>query len=476
MSSDTPLSKPVVRFAPSPTGFLHIGGARTALFNWLFARHFGGTFLLRIEDTDRMRSTQEAVYAIFEGLSWLGLDYDGEAVFQFSRATRHQEVVEILLEKGLAYRCYCSQAELEMMKVQALKEGRPPLYDGRWRDKSEQDAPEGVDPVIRLKMPREGETILQDLVQGEVRVKNTQLDDMVLLRANGTPTYMLSVVVDDYDMGITHVIRGSDHLTNTFRQANLYKALGWTLPDFAHIPLIHGEDGAKLSKRHGALGVEAYRDLGFLPEAMCNYLLRLGWSHGDEELIPLDQAIKWFNLDAVGKSPARFDMAKLRHMNAYYLRHLKNDDLVERLRPFLKTRNYPESPAGMERLYRGLEDLKERAKTLVELADSADFYLFEALSDFGEEAVKLLTPENLEHIESFKEAMHLLSGDWNAQALEACAREVAEQRGIKLGKLAQPLRVAITGKLVSPSLFSVMEILGKELCFQRLDHVLQRQP
>ncbi len=463
----------VVRFAPSPTGFLHIGGARTALFNWLFARHMGGKFLLRIEDTDRARSTQEAVEAIFEGLKWLGLDHDDEVVFQFSRIGRHQEVAQELLKRGKAYLCYCSPEELEAMKTQAAKEGKPPLYDGRWRDRPPEAAPEGVKPVVRLKMLQTGETVIQDLVQGEVRVQNCQLDDMVLLRADGTPTYMLSVVVDDHDMGITHVIRGNDHFTNGFRQGNLYRAMGWDMPQFAHIPLIHGEDGAKLSKRHGALGVEAYRDRGFLPEAMRNYLLRLGWSHGDDELISTEQAIAWFSLEAVGRSPARFDGAKLRHMNAHYLRHLADNMLLESLLPYLQQQGYPETPQGQERLLKGLPELKERAKTLIELAESAGFYLWEDLPGYDDAAKMLLTETNLTLIQAFGIASENITENWTAQNLEACARQVAEAQGVKLGQLAQPLRAAVTGKAVSPSLFSILEILGSPLSLKRLHRVMQ---
>ncbi|MEM7653818.1 MAG: glutamate--tRNA ligase, partial [Pseudomonadota bacterium] len=310
----------VTRFAPSPTGFLHIGGARTALFNWLYARHCGGTFLLRIEDTDRKRSTDEAIAAILDGLSWLGLDWDGDTVYQFSRAERHADVARALLESGNAYHCYASQEELQEMRDRARAEGRPVGYDGRWRDRDPSEAPDSVPPVIRLKAPQSGQTIIHDLVQGDVTVGNEQLDDMVLLRADGTPTYMLAVVVDDHDMGVTDVIRGDDHLTNAFRQTQLYQALGWQTPRFAHIPLIHGPDGAKLSKRHGALGAEAYRDMGFLPEALRNYLLRLGWSHGDEEIISTEQAIEWFDIADAGRSPSRFDLARLTSLNAHYIK------------------------------------------------------------------------------------------------------------------------------------------------------------
>ena len=323
----------VTRFAPSPTGFLHIGGARTALFNWLYTRGRDGRFLLRIEDTDRKRSTQEAIDAILEGLRWLGLDWDGEAVSQFARADRHREVAEQLLAAGHAYRCYASPEELQAMREQARADGRPMRYDGRWRDRDAADAPAGVDPVVRFKAPRDGQTVIEDLVQGSITVPNADLDDMVLLRSDGTPTYMLSVVVDDHDMDITHVIRGDDHLTNAFRQYQLFAALGWTPPRFAHVPLIHGPDGAKLSKRHGALGVDAYRDMGYLPEALRNYLLRLGWAHGDDEIIATDQALQWFDLDGVGRSPARFDFAKLENLNGPYIREADEGRLVSLIVP-----------------------------------------------------------------------------------------------------------------------------------------------
>jgi glutamyl-tRNA synthetase len=362
----------VVRFAPSPTGFLHIGGARTALFNWLYARHHKGVFRLRIEDTDRQRSTQAAIDAIIAGLKWLGLDWDDEIVFQFARASRHAEVARGLLAAGKAYHCYCTTQELQAMREEQRAKGLPEGYDGRWRDRDPADAPPGVPPVIRLKAPRTGETVVRDLVQGEVRKANAELDDMVLLRGDGTPTYMHSVVVDDHDMGITHVIRGVDHLTNTFRQMQLYGAMGWTLPQFAHIPLIHGADGAKLSKRHGAVGVEAYRDMGYLPEAMRNYLLRLGWAHGDDETIDTTQAIAWFDLDAVGRSASRFDTAKLDNLNGHYMRAADNERLVALILPRIEAAlGYAVDATGKGRLLRGMNGLKQRARTLVELADSA---------------------------------------------------------------------------------------------------------
>jgi len=457
----------VTRFAPSPTGFLHIGGARTALFNRLYARHHGGRYLLRIEDTDRARSTDPAIEAIFDGLAWLGLLGDEPPVFQSQRLARHAEVAHELLAQGLAYRCYATQAELEEMRARAKAEGRPMRYDGRWRDRDPKDAPPGVDPVIRLKAPQEGETVILDRVQGEIRVANAQLDDMVLLRSNGTPTYMLSVVVDDHDMGISHVIRGADHLTNAFRQQQLYEALGWPVPEFAHIPLIHGPDGAKLSKRHGALGVDAYREMGMLPEAMGNYLLRLGWSHGDEEIIPDDKAIAWFDLDAVGRSPARFDLDKLTSLNAYYLRGRPDAELVGLIAPLLERAGHEVDAAGRARLEAGMAELKKRASTLVELAASASFYVASRPLAVNAKAAKLLDAEACRQLDALR---HVLAGaaPWDETTLEAKVRAFAEERDIKLGRIAQPLRAALTGSNVSPGIFEVMAILGRDEVLGRL--------
>ncbi|MBC8268422.1 MAG: glutamate--tRNA ligase [Rhodospirillaceae bacterium] len=462
----------ITRFAPSPTGFLHIGGARTALFNWLFARHHGGKFLLRVEDTDRNRSTEEAVQAIYAGIKWMELDWDGEAISQYSRIDEHRKAIDQLLESGKAYKCYCSPDELTEMRELARSEGRPMRYDGRWRDKSPEDAPEGVDPVIRLKAPREGESIINDLVQGQVKVANDQLDDMVLLRADGTPTYMLAVVVDDHDMGVTHVIRGDDHLTNAFRQYQLYLALGWDVPEFAHIPLIHGADGAKLSKRHGALGVETYRDDGFLPEAMRNYLLRLGWAHGDEEFIPTDKAIEWFDLKGVGKSPSRFDVAKLTSLNAQYMREAAPSRLVNLIAPALAERlGRDVSESEKELLTKAMNGLKERAKTLVELSESAFFYIAPRPLQMNDKAQKLLADDGLEKIASLRTSLAALDG-WNQQAMEDTVKQLAEAQDIKLGKLAQPLRAALSGSNVSPGIFEVMDVLGREETLGRLDDVL----
>jgi len=465
----------VTRFAPSPTGFLHIGGARTALFNWLFARHHGGTFLLRIEDTDRKRSTEDAVDAIYDGLKWLGLDWDGEAVSQFSCIDRHREVVEVLLEQGNAYRCYCTQEELAEMREQARAEGRPWQYDGRWRERDPSEAPSGVDPVIRLKAPREGETVIQDHVQGEVRVANDTLDDMVLMRGDGTPTYMLAVVVDDHDMAVTHVIRGDDHLTNAFRQVQLYRAMGWAIPEFAHIPLIHGPDGAKMSKRHGALGVDAYRDMGFLPEAMRNYLLRLGWGYGDEEFITTDQAIEWFSLENVGRSPARFDFAKLTHLNGQYIRASDDAHLVQSIRPLMeKSLEAALTAAQTELLTAAMSGLKDRAKDILELADSAMFFIDKRPLTYTEKAKNLLDEEGLSHLRRLRDDFSAM-GDWKSDIIEAHIREYAEAGDppVKLGKIAQPLRAALSGSTVSPPIFEVMALLGKDETLGRMDDALR---
>lgn len=466
----------IVRFAPSPTGYLHIGSARTALFNWLFARHHKGKMLLRIEDTDRARSTEEAVDAIYKGLEWLGIDWDETPVHQFARMERHTEVAYQLLEKGMAYRCYCTPEELETMREEARAKNLPPRYDGRWRDRSPEEAPSGIKPVIRFKSPQTGDTVIHDLVQGEVKVPNSQLDDMILLRADGTPTFNLSVVVDDHDMGITHIIRGDDHLTNMFRQFHIFKAMEWKVPHYAHIPLIHGADGAKLSKRHGALGVEAYRDMGFLPEALRNYLLRLGWSHGDAEIISTDEAIAWFDLDHVGKSPARFDFVKLGNLNGHYIREADNDRLVSLVIPFIEALlGSSVSAEGADLLHRGMNGLKQRAKTLIELAENSLFYVKTPVLD--DEAKKLLNEEGLEILRLMKN--HLSSfpdNTWTESSLEAYARNLVEEKDLKLGKMAQPLRAALTGKSVSPSVFDIMHVLGKDKTLERLRTMLGESP
>ncbi|MES2472400.1 MAG: glutamate--tRNA ligase [Pseudomonadota bacterium] len=460
--------KPVLRFAPSPTGMLHIGGARTALFNWLYARHTGGKFLLRIEDTDRERSTPEAVEAILNGMKWMGLDWDGDAVFQFARAARHREVAEKMLAEGKAYRCYATADELTAMREEQKAAGKPMRYDGRWRDRAP-TAEEAAKPsVVRLKSPQVGETIVHDQVLGDVRFENNQLDDMVLLRSDGTPTYMLAVVVDDADMGITHVIRGADHLNNAARQIQIIEAMGAAIPVYGHLPLINGPDGAKLSKRHGALAVEAYRDMGYLPETMRNYLLRLGWSHGDDEIIPTAQAIEWFNLESIGKSAARMDYKKLDNLNGHYIRETANDVLVAEVTAFASRETPPRilSPLARQRLESAMTSLKERAKTLVELVQGAEFLFTDGPRSLDASADKLLTPEGRAALAGALPALE--ATDWTGPALEAAARTHAESTGLKLGQVAQPLRAALTGKASSPPLFEMLALLGREESLIRL--------
>ena len=466
------MTEPVVtRFAPSPTGFLHIGGARTALFNWLYARHCGGKMLLRIEDTDRVRSTQEAVDAILDGLKWLGIDWDGEVIHQFARAARHREVAEALLAVGRAYRCYATPEELEKLREKARHEGKVYRYDGRWRERDPSEAPAGVNPVIRLKAPQEGETAVDDLVQGRVVWPNADLDDLVLLRSDGTPTYMLSVVVDDHDAGITHIIRGDDHLTNAARQSQIYQALGWDIPKMAHIPLIHGPDGAKLSKRHGALGVEAYRAMGYLPEALRNYLVRLGWSHGDQEIFSTEEMIALFDITRVGRSPSRFDLAKLENLNGHYMRAMSDEELMAALeKNLLNLRDGAvlgtRVAKARERMLAAMPGLKERAKNLVELLDSARYLIDERPLQPDDKASAILTPEARGLLK--RALVTLERTEWTQSSLDAAVRELAEREGVKLAAVAQPLRAALTGRSTSPGIFDVLVVLGKEESLARL--------
>ncbi|MEH6524871.1 MAG: glutamate--tRNA ligase [Sneathiella sp.] len=458
----------VTRFAPSPTGFLHIGGARTALFNWLYARHNNGKFLLRIEDTDRQRSTDEAIHAILDGMTWLGLDWDEDPIFQFSRRDRHAEVANDLLRQGKAYHCYASKEELTEMRETAKAEGRPPVYDGRWRDKALSEAPEGVDPVVRFRSPDTGTITVQDAVQGPVTFSNAQLDDMILLRADGTPTYMLSVVVDDYDMGVTDIIRGDDHLTNAARQQQLIEAIGWRVPKVAHIPLIHGPDGAKLSKRHGALGVEAYRDMGYLPEALRNYLIRLGWSHGDDELISTEQAIEWFNLENVGKSASRFDFTKLENLNGIYIREADNLYLTALILPVIEQKTGKSvSPEGEQLIEKSMNGLKERAKSVISLADSSLFLIANRPLALDDKASNLLDDVAKGVLSRLADRLEQQS-EWTKESAESAVRAAAESEELKLGKIAQPLRAALTGTTVSPGIFDVLEVLGREESIGRI--------
>ncbi|MEC9066967.1 MAG: glutamate--tRNA ligase [Pseudomonadota bacterium] len=453
----------VTRFAPSPTGFLHIGGARTALFNWLYARHHGGKALLRIEDTDRKRSTPEAIDAILDGLAWLGLDWDEDVVFQSERGARHVEVAEQLLAGGHAYKCYATPEELEEMRAAQRAAKQPLRYDGRWRDRDPADAPTGAPYVVRLKTPQEGETAIEDRVQGRVTVRNAELDDYVLLRADGSPTYMLAVVVDDHDMGVTHVIRGDDHLNNAFRQLPIYRAMGWAEPAYAHIPLIHGSDGAKLSKRHGALGAETYRDeFGILPEALFNYLLRLGWGHGDREEIDRDEAIALFDLDGVGKSPSRFDLKKLQNLNGHYIR-AADDARLARL-----VAGRIDLPTDEALLTQAMPVLKTRARDLDELAEGAAFLFKTRPLAMTEKAQSLLNDDARAILHQVSTRLRA-ENHWTIEALEATTKSLAEELSLGLGKLAQPMRAALTGTTTSPGIFDVLVLLGREEALARLD-------
>jgi glutamyl-tRNA synthetase len=463
----------ITRFAPSPTGFLHIGGARTALFNWLYARGRGGKMLLRIEDTDRERSTEPAIAAILDGLKWLGIDWDEEPVFQFSRVARHRKVAEQLLASGRAYRCYASPEDLTEMREAARREGRSKLYDGRWRERHPSEAPPGVKPVIRLKAPLTGETFVEDQVQGRVVWQNENLDDLVLLRSDGTPTYMLAVVVDDHDMGVTHILRGDDHLTNGARQTQIYQALDWQVPVMAHVPLLHGPDGAKLSKRHGALGIEAYRAMGYLPAALRNYLVRLGWAHGDQEIFSTEEMIAAFDLPAIGRSPARFDFSKLESLNGHYIRQTPDAELLDAIDALLP--HIPDgapiaaklSPDMRVKIIAAMPGLKERAKTLRELIDGARFLFADRPLPIDEKARSLLTDDARGILGELSATLAPVD-PWTADAAEQAVRTYADTKGLKLGAVAQPLRAALTGRTTSPGIFDVLETLGKEESLARL--------
>ncbi|KXV72909.1 glutamate--tRNA ligase [Acetobacter cerevisiae] len=460
------------RFAPSPTGLLHIGNARAALFNFLFARHHGGEFLLRIEDTDRERSTQQAVDVIFDGLAWMGITADEKPVFQSTRQDRHTEVALELLEKGLAYKCYCTPEELKQMREDAMANGKPPRYNGMWRDRDPSEAPAGAPYAVRIKAPREGETVIEDLVQGEVRVANAELDDMIILRSDGTPTYQHAVVVDDHDMEITHVIRGDDHLTNTFRQAMIYRAMGWDLPRFAHLPLIHGPDGAKLSKRHGAQSVVEFRDEGYLPEALCNYLLRLGWGHGDAEILSREEQIKLFDLDGVGRSPSRMDYAKLLHINAVWMRQADDERLTDDVMNRLKAVEGVSTDATVRaRVLALMPGLKERARTLVELTESAAFLGRHVPLSFNAKAEKILTPEARTILDGLARELAAVE-DFTPENIDAALRRFAEAGEHKLGQVAQPVRAAVTGSNTSPGIDATLAALGKDETLARIGAVL----
>ncbi len=463
------MTTPVVtRFAPSPTGFLHIGGARTALFNWLYARHCGGRFVLRIEDTDKERSTREAVDAIFEGLTWLGLKHDGDPLFQSQRADRHRAVAEELLAKGHAYRCFATAEELAELREAARAKGTAFRYDGRWRDRDPSDAPKGAAPTIRLKAPKDGETVIKDHVQGDVTIGNDQLDDLVLLRSDGTPTYMLAVVVDDHDQDVSHVIRGDDHLINAARQMQIMQAKGWSVPSYAHVPLIHGHDGAKLSKRHGALGVEAYRDLGYLPEAMRTYLARLGWSHGDDELFTTEQAVEWFDLADLRAAPARLDLEKLAHVNAHFLRGADPDRMIDLIRaPLEKAAGRALDEDLLGRLRRCWGPLTERADTTHALADQAGFLVASRPIAVEDASAKHLNEESRAMLGDLAKELSTLE-DWSLEGVEGAVRGFADAKGLKFGKVGPALRAALTGTPKSPGLFEVIFALGKDETLARL--------
>jgi glutamyl-tRNA synthetase len=463
----------VTRFAPSPTGYLHIGGARTALFNWLYARHHGGTFLLRIEDTDRARSTDSAIEAILDGMKWLGLDWDGETVFQFARAARHSEVAYQLLAQGDAYKCFATQEDLEAMRAEQREKKLPMRYDGRWRDRDPSDAPDGAPYVVRLKSPQDGAVTINDAVQGEVTVNNAELDDFVLLRSDGTPTYMLSVVVDDHDMGITHVIRGDDHLNNAFRQLVIIRAMAWPEPVYGHVPLIHGADGAKLSKRHGALGVDAYRDeMGFLPEALTNYLAKLGWGHGDDEIFSREQAVEWFDVADVGRGAARFDFKKLEHLNGHYIREAEDARLALITLPAIEAQlGRPLNDSEREKLVAAMPSLKMRAKSTLALGEGAMFLFDSRPLPLDEGAKALLEGGASDLLRRVGEAL-AGSTEWNEAALENAVRAIAEEAGLGLGKVAQPLRAALTGRTTSPGIFDVLILLGREESLARIGDAL----
>lgn len=469
------MTSPVVtRFAPSPTGFLHIGGARTALFNWLFAKKHGGKMLLRIEDTDRERSTEAAIGAILDGLRWLELGWDGEVIYQFARAARHREVAEQLLADGKAYRCYATAEELAAMREKARSEGRTRLYDGMWRDRDPATAPSDVKPTIRLRAPQTGETVIEDQVQGRVVWQNENLDDLVLLRGDGNPTYMLAVVVDDHDMGVTHVIRGDDHLINAARQKQIYDAMGWALPSMSHIPLIHGPDGSKLSKRHGALGVDAYRAMGYLPAALRNYLVRLGWSHGDQEIFSTEEMIEAFDLASVGRAAARFDFAKLENLNGHYIRHADDqslvsmfEDVLDHIVPSRDDIKAKLNDTTRAQLLMAMPALKERAKTLIELIDGAHFIFADRPLALDPKAQALLTPENRKLIGQLHSALEKVE-TWSGASTEAALRAFAEENSLKLGAVAQPLRATLTGRTTSPGIFEVLDVLGRQESLGRL--------
>ena len=462
--------KIITRFAPSPTGFLHIGGVRTALFNWLFAKNHDGLFKLRIEDTDLKRSTDEAKEAIINGLKWMNLNWDGEIIYQSNKLERHKEIVNQLLQNGHAYKCYCTPEELEEMRNLAKSEKRAPRYNGKWRNLDQDLAPKDISPVIRIKCPQTGSTILNDLVQGEININNSELDDFIIMRSDGTPTYMLSVVVDDYDMEVSHVIRGVDHLTNTIRQQQIYNAMSWNIPIYAHIPLIHGMDGSKLSKRHGALGINTYKEMGYLTEAMLNYLLRLGWSYGDKEIFSRNEAKKLFNIDSIGKSSAKFDVDKLNSLNSIYINNIKNNVLSKYINNMYKDESVTLTNKQLQIITNGLDGIKTRARTLNELKEMTSFYIAETPIPLDKKSKKVLDTDNIELLLKYVPFLEKLEV-WTKEKIEENIKKYCNSQNINLGMLAQPLRAAITGKSVSPGLYEVIEVLGKKETINRIKNI-----
>ena len=453
--------KIVTRFAPSPTGNLHIGSARTALFNWLFAKNIKGKFLLRIEDTDKVRSTKESINKILDGLTWLNLQWDDQIIYQSKNQKRHKEVAEELLKKGLAYKCFCSEEDLDKMREEAKILKKPFRYNRMWREKNPKDAPQNSKPVIRIKSPIKGETIIEDIIQGTIKVSNEEIDDFIILRSDGTPTYMLSVVVDDYDMMVTHLIRGHDHLTNTFRQNVIYEAMQWNKPRTAHIPLILGSDGSKMSKRHGAIDVDEYKTKGILPNALVNYMLRLGWSHGDDEIISLENAIKWFSLEKIGKSPAKFDNEKLISVNSHYIKELNNDEIIKFLESYYISKyKIKIDEISIKRLNLGLDDIKSRSRDLNQLAEMSLFYCSKFPLSISKKAQKYIKKVDKTIFKDLLVVLGNTENDFKKQKIEEIMSKFLIEKGLKLSDIIQYIRAMITGLDVSPRIYDIMEILG----------------
>ena len=465
--------KIVTRFAPSPTGNLHIGSARTALFNWLFAKNTKGKFLLRIEDTDKIRSTKESINKILDGLKWLDINWDDKIVYQSLNQQRHRQVAEDLLEKGLAYKCFCSEDDLKKMREEAKILKKPFRYNRTWRDKDAKDAPKDINPVIRIKAPIEGESIIDDIIQGSITVSNEEMDDFIIMRSDGTPTYMLSVVVDDYDMNVTHIVRGHDHLTNTFRQNIIYKSMGWDAPKTAHIPLIHGSDGSKMSKRHGAIDVEEYKNNGILPDALINYMLRLGWSHGDDEIISLKNAIKWFKLEKIGKSPAKFDNDKLISVNSHYIKELDNNKIIVFLKTYYEKKyKIKFDKDSTERLNLGLEDIKSRSRDLIQLAEMSLFYCSKFPISISKKADKYIKKVDKNIFKDLLEALKVIENNFTKQEIEKIIANFLSKKGLKLSDIIQYIRAMITGLDVSPRIYDIMEILGFVEIKKRIEYFI----